>query len=201
MVAAEHIERIVAEVLRRLREADGADGKRSVHGDPVLRLANSVISLTTIEGKLDKVKQLIVPPKAVVTPSVRDELKRHNIKLVREIPVRTAQTTRQILLANLTNRDMARTIRQLNRDVVTLHRQELKSTVAEMARQLASDSVGIVISDAPEQAVWLANRHDNVRAFVGHDEQSVLRAARWNANLLSMNGQQSNVKLLKLFLD
>lgn len=201
MVAAEYIERIVAEVLRRLRESDQAESQRPVSGDSALKLANSVISLRTIEGKLDKVKQLIVSPKAVITPSVRDELKRHNIQLVREMTTHTTKSKKQILLANLTNNDVARAIGQLNRDVETLPHKEIESAIAEMARQLSNDLVGVIISDQPEHAVWLANRNVNVRAFVGHDENSVRRAARWNANLLSLDNRPTNLKLAKLFLD
>ena len=74
------IERIVQEVIRRLISAGHpvAGSKPST-----LTIEERVVSLATIEGRLEGIQQLVVPPKAVVTPSVKDELRQKNIDLIR----------------------------------------------------------------------------------------------------------------------
>ena len=82
------VERIVVEVIRRLRAMPGVDAgvNRRDHAAPVghdLVLTERVITLRTIDGRLSGVQRLLVPPKAVVTPAVKDELKNQKIELVR----------------------------------------------------------------------------------------------------------------------
>ena len=78
------VERIVAEVIRRLRAMESSPAP-AVPG-PIghdLVLTERVIAMRTIDGRLAGVQRLLVPAKAVVTPAVRDELKKHKIELVR----------------------------------------------------------------------------------------------------------------------
>lgn len=71
------IDRIVREIVDRLRAA--------VDTEPAgtLLLDQKVITMSQIEGRLDGVRQLVVGQRAVVTPSVRDELSDKNIQLIR----------------------------------------------------------------------------------------------------------------------
>ena len=88
----EQIEWIVVEVLRRLGVAGGerfrvARVERSSTPLEVqieLTMKESVITLRSLEGRLAGIARLIVQPRAVVTPAVKDELKQRNIELVRE---------------------------------------------------------------------------------------------------------------------
>lgn len=48
-----------------------------------LALAERVISQRLVAGRLEGVRRVVVGPRAVVTPLVRDELKRRRIELVR----------------------------------------------------------------------------------------------------------------------
>lgn len=95
----EQVERIVMEVIRRLGlldtnptrqrgmaaiERDGvAVGERS-STTAELRLTEKVVSLRLLEGKLTGIKKLIVQPRAIVTPAVKDELKTCKIELIRQ---------------------------------------------------------------------------------------------------------------------
>jgi hypothetical protein len=83
----EQVESIVAEVIRRLGVLGVARGERSptpagVGGE--LTIAERVVTLRSVEGRLAGVSRLVVLPRAVVTPAVRDELKQRQIELVRE---------------------------------------------------------------------------------------------------------------------
>ena len=76
----EQVEWIVMEVLRRLRVA-GAE-RSSCPGQSELAIAERVVTLRSIEGRLAGVMRLVVAPRAVITPAVKDELKRHGVELV-----------------------------------------------------------------------------------------------------------------------
>jgi hypothetical protein len=74
------VERIVVEVIRRL----GLLGSpKSIAGNE-LTLAERVVTIRSIEGRLGGVARLVVAPRAVVTPAVRDELNERQIELVRK---------------------------------------------------------------------------------------------------------------------
>ena len=74
------IERIVREVIRRLTSA----GVQVDNANSTLKVEGRLVTLATIEGRLEGIQQLVVQPKAVVTPSVRDELRDKKVELVRQ---------------------------------------------------------------------------------------------------------------------
>jgi hypothetical protein len=78
----QEVQWIVAEVIRRLGLAANGQTQHAAGGELVL--TDKLITMRTIEGRLNGAKQLSVPAKAVVTPAVRDELKRRNVELVRQ---------------------------------------------------------------------------------------------------------------------
>ena len=83
-MASQHLdtelfERIVQEVIRRL-VASGVDVGTT--GNRQLTVSERVITLATLDGKLDGVETVSVQKRAVVTPAVKDELNRRKIRLV-----------------------------------------------------------------------------------------------------------------------
>ena len=79
-LADAEIERIVREVIRRLTSA----GVQVDTATSTLKIDKRLVTLATIEGQLEGIQKLVVMPKAVVTPSVRDELRDKKIELVRQ---------------------------------------------------------------------------------------------------------------------
>jgi hypothetical protein len=91
-LSSHDIERIVTEVLRRLQ----ASGVR-VQLDPgslpgiasaaaktaTYTVTEHVVSLAVLEGHLENLQRLVVGARAVVTPAVRDVLRKHDIALER----------------------------------------------------------------------------------------------------------------------
>ena len=75
----ELFERIVQEVIRRLVAGGITVGAT---GNKQLALSERVITLATLDGKLDGVETVSVQKRAVVTPAVKDELNRRSIRLV-----------------------------------------------------------------------------------------------------------------------
>jgi hypothetical protein len=90
----EQVETIVLEVIRRLglfdtnpKREQGDDGvavgeRSSTTAD--LTLTEKVITMRLVEKRLTGITRLVVARRAVVTPAVKDELKKHKIELIRE---------------------------------------------------------------------------------------------------------------------
>ncbi len=94
--STEEIERIVREVMAQLGVASksaaapplAAPADASLAVSPTVRDGEvfvdcRVVTLESIAGRLQGAKQLMVPPGALVTPAVRDELRRKGVALVR----------------------------------------------------------------------------------------------------------------------
>jgi len=76
------VERIVVEVIRRLGLLGPATAAPANRNE--LTLAERVVTMRLLEGKLEGVARLVVPARAVVTPAVRDELNDRQIELIRK---------------------------------------------------------------------------------------------------------------------
>lgn len=200
MKPAEEIERIVLEVIRRLTAANlGA-----IPPEGTLQIADRVITLATIEKRLSGVRQLVVRPKAVVTPSVQDELRANNIQLVRRNQQTDTSTKRKLLAANMGSTPIENLISDLPCEVTTVSQESLEATVLSMASRLTKNALGVIFTDAPEAAACLANRRNNVNAFVGYDHESVRRAtSTMEVNLLVLESSSSSIAtkdMLQLFV-
>jgi hypothetical protein len=81
----EQVAAIVVEVIRRLGLIDTNPTRQRGSADvSELTLTEELITTRTIENRLAGVTRLLVSKRAVVTPAVSDELKKHNIELVRQ---------------------------------------------------------------------------------------------------------------------
>jgi hypothetical protein len=81
----EQVEAIVLEVIRRLGLLSGGVAvaeRSSTTAD--LTVKDKVVTMRQIEGRLAGVTRLVVARRAVVTPAVKDELKKHKVELVRQ---------------------------------------------------------------------------------------------------------------------
>jgi hypothetical protein len=83
----EQVAAIVVEVIRRLRLIENNQGvavgeRSSTTAD--LTITEKLITTRTLENRLTGVSRLLVAKRAVVTPAVKDELKKHQIELVRQ---------------------------------------------------------------------------------------------------------------------
>lgn len=77
------VERIVLEVIRRLGLL-GSPQPVALTTSSELILTDPVVTTRSVEGKLAGIARLVVNPRAVVTPSVRDKLNDLQIELVRK---------------------------------------------------------------------------------------------------------------------
>ena len=125
MTAATEIERSVREVLAEMagtatrcrerpscgqalarqasrRGADAPTQPVAIWPDSELTVAARVVTMAELSGRLDGLRRLVVLPDAVVTPAVRDELRRRGVALVRSAPARQrpAEQLRLVLVAS-----------------------------------------------------------------------------------------------------
>lgn len=198
-VSAAEIERMVRDVLSRMTAAAPAPTPAREDSSALLPsrekvaegrmrgsldLAGRVIALGDIDGRLAEINQLIVDPKAVVTPAVCDILRQRKIALVRRAPGAPSSpiALRSLAIAVAASRfDATRVVDFLRRDgygVQQLAKAGLVSAVRELAVGAARGGMrALLFADEAEAAVIAANRHGGVRAVIGDDPQQVAQAA------------------------
>ena len=81
---SELIEHIVREVVRRLLDRGvNVQCEANQTGRNEMTVTDRVVVLSSIEGRLDGVRRVVVDGQAVVTPAARDELKDKGVELTR----------------------------------------------------------------------------------------------------------------------
>jgi hypothetical protein len=76
------IEYIIREVIRRLL---AMENEPSRDDGGTVKLTERLVTMTTLDGRLANAKRLIVAKKAIVTPLVKDELRKRKIALEYEL--------------------------------------------------------------------------------------------------------------------
>ncbi|MEX0939204.1 MAG: hypothetical protein WDZ59_15185 [Pirellulales bacterium] len=171
------IERIVQEVMRRLRTsgstssgvASSATSDASESGGE-LRIDRRLISLSYLEGRLDGVRHVRIPVGAVVTPSARDLLTERGVRLATAAACQPCDTTAAESVIGVV--DSAVCIDQLAKDV---EREGLATTciaavgLVEAVKELTEvlhegQGRGVLVTARAAAAVCLANRQRGLRA-------------------------------------
>jgi hypothetical protein len=91
---SQFVEFVVQEVLRRLAAAGWSAAPAQQPVAPPCRelvLTERLITLATVQGRLNEIERLVVPRRAVVSPSVRDELRVRRIELERRAESRESR--------------------------------------------------------------------------------------------------------------
>ena len=185
---ATEIDRIVREVLAELGTAATACAENTVGR---LVLSGRVISMSDISDRIDGIRQVVVPPGAVVTPSVRDELRRGNITLAFE--ANSARSSQRLVVVTAGGRfDPASLLDSLRNDGIDVapHTSNcLIESTELLAREMNKpNTLGLLLSTHPAAAICLANRHRGVRAVTGSDAAMVAAATDdIGANLLILD--------------
>jgi len=191
------IDRVVREVLAELGAgpAEGAPGgtasfSGSADGGELILTAR-VVTLSEVEGRLEAVRRLVVPPQAVITPAVRDELIRKNVSLAYASPAASRATApvRLVLVAAGTRMDPAPLVAALGNEGIEIqeHRSDcLIAATDQLAGEIAKpDTLGLLLTRHTAAGLCLANRLRGVRAVSGADAGTAsAAAASVGANLL-----------------
>ncbi|MBI3468817.1 MAG: hypothetical protein HY000_37920 [Planctomycetes bacterium] len=213
-----NIERIVREVIAKLSAAEmaphEANGEtelcaglptphqREQRTSEELVLSARVVTLGELD-RLDGVKRLVVPPRAVITPAARDLLRQRGVDVAYALP-RSGTKRRLAVGSSKDGRDPAALIQRLKAEGIEVERVAntgLGEMVAEVADLVArSAHLGLVWTAHTTAALCLANRHHGVRAVCGADATILQQAIQAvGANVLIIRpGSLSDFQLRRL---
>lgn len=220
------IERIVREVLRELRAGESAPAPdagaapapvpRSEAVPPAqdagrLVLEDRVVAMALLAERLSGVREVVVAPRAVVTPAVVDELRRRGVALVRATAAprsspRDASGVR-VELWNVSRSFDASALSAMLRGAghtVADHQAEcLIETAKALAKEVrAGAALGIILTRHLAAAVCLANRHAGVRAVAAGDLAGLQSAAdAVGANVVVLDSSRLSAFALKQLAD
>lgn len=172
-----------------------------------LRLPERLITLATLEGRLRGVRRVVVGRSAVVTPSVRDVLRRQDIELAREDLQSAGATTMSNCSVRVAGADCSAGAlsSQLGTQVVSLDR--VTEAVRQSVRDIRSEQkLAVVITRQTALALCLANRHRRVRAAIARCEETVRDAVESiGANLLVLDPRRAKpeelARLVRIFAE
>ncbi|GIW93105.1 MAG: hypothetical protein KatS3mg110_1146 [Pirellulaceae bacterium] len=168
---SELVERLVAEVVRRLnapahgtlgdtaavRPTDGKAGE--------LVVAEPVVSWQWLEDRLDGVQRVVVADRAVVTPTVRDELARRGIELVKR-PVEPG--SRLLVIDESSNHVAAGLPRVSDMELKRLAcRRMIIDSLCSIVRE---GKCGVWVTERPASAVCQANAQ-GVPAYIAWNDR------------------------------
>ncbi len=178
--------------------------------EAIPRIASRVVSLAELE-KIGDAKKLIVSEKAVITPAVRDELRKRGIELVTENQQAITVGTEKLnvwLALHLQKKESTALFDFLAKNYgfeKATFDCILKTMDAAEEKLLAQSTSCVVLSGYSAAAMCVANRHANIRAVLGFDPTMLKADAdQIGANLLVVDPVRSGPfklqSLVKTFL-
>lgn len=171
-----------------------------------LVVAGRVVTLDHLADRLDGVRRLVVPARAVITPAVHDELVARGIQVVRRSDRLPEPAASRLALWILGRRfDPAVLAAALEAEGIAAqwHRADclIAATDAAAAAVTGEQTPAALITGEPAAAVCLANRHPGVRAVWAADpEQAKTHTAAVGANLLVLDPRRLAVFQMKQIL-
>ena len=169
-----------------------------------LVISARVVTTAEIGDRLSGVRRLVVGPRAVVTPSVRDLLRAGDVTLVRaeSTPQSVAADVRLIVTTLGKSFDSAGLIGALREEGVELDARSsdcVITTSRELAEELAKgQTLAVMLTSRPAIAMCVANRLPGVRAVLATDAAATAKAtASIGANLLVISPRTISFFLLK----
>jgi hypothetical protein len=173
-----------------------------------VHIAGQVITQSLLAASATGVEDVRIDAKAILTPTARDFVKQHGIRIVREgaAPARATATIRWQALVTKSTSQIAAAIDGLSPFGVVCE-VRLSGVPAEAAAQAISALCRaevqqvVVFSDQPELVACLANRNDKVHAAAASDIAAIERVRRHlQANLLALDPAAKSVHELKTLL-
>ena len=188
------IDRIVREVMRQLlslgpvsvgsqarSDASMPAAPSALNSPPTLVVADRLVTMASLSGRLVGVARVQVPRDAVVTPLVSDTLREQGIRLERESPApKVDGTRRESLLLVADSLQTARLTGLLNQRVACWRRCTCPDeALARVASADARDDCrAIVLSPDWARIVCQANRCESLRAAAVNSVQTVRQACQ-----------------------
>jgi hypothetical protein len=158
-------------------------------------ISDKVISLSTIKERLGKGKRLFIPPKSILTPSAKDEIKKRNIEIavaITDSSAKQKQTIKQgkeLLIAEVRPAILPKNILNQLRKTFLFEFKPFSNveTLSNEIKQkyIAAENCSVVITDKSAAVLQLINRYEKIRAVSGSDAANIAEDIReTNANVL-----------------
>jgi hypothetical protein len=167
------------------RPAVGASASNGSQGSAsALVLTSKVITLAELDGRLDGLKRIRVPRRAVITPAVRDLLRQREIAVEHADALQSASRVRVPLAVGVAQTaydpaGLLRSVMQQGVEIQRLAQTGLLSVIDELTEQVSrGGSLGLLLTEDLAAALCLANRVRGVRAAASGDVAALGRAIR-----------------------
>jgi len=202
------IDRVVREVIAKLKHAPASQEPIEVTQTPMpdngeLVLSTRLVTMAEIGDKLGGIRRMVVNPRAVVTPAVRDALRQQNITLSRALPTdkAAAPPLKLVVVAARTKLDLkllANALQSEGIDVQCHSTDCILDATDRLAGELSKGgTLGLLLTPHTAAALCLANRLAGVRAVLGSNTGSVESdASAVGANMLVVDPK--SVSMFKL---
>ena len=177
------IEQIVQEVMRRLMPtATSAPASFDTNNRQPSQLTDLVITADVLAEKSAGRKNVVVGPRAIVTPSARDWLRHNKVELIHgETAAAPRMKSDRLVIIHSASQTIDRVLEDAgrqsnggwNRKSVESADEAAKKAIGELRRE--SSRVIVVLTSEPEVVACLANRNEKVKAAVVADAAAVAR--------------------------
>jgi len=208
----EQVEQIVQQVLLKVGTGSGAAPSPAAPAAAAdgVKIAGRVITQAILEEAPRGGGPVRIDTRAILTPSARDFVKQHGIKIVRESGASASQATiHWQAIVSRSSPHIAEAIAGLKSAGIVcalrlLGQPQEAADAATSAICRGEASQIVIFTDHPELAACLANRNGAIRAAVANDVATAGRAVRdLAANVLVIDPNQKNahglISLLKAF--
>jgi hypothetical protein len=206
------LESIVREVVRQLQSPSPADAPRGTDRPSAPRDATGTLEVTErvvtwvgLKDRLAGIRRLIVPAGAVLTPSVRDELRKRSIawKMADQSGrAADAKTAALVIAAACGPYDAETAVQAIAAEAGRadpIGCGHLADMIRQLGVRIAHDSVpGVLVTTEPALAACLANRYAPLRAVWATGLAAVAEGERsLGANLLVLDPRHSSSSELR----
>lgn len=209
------VDAVVREVLRRLtsdRPLTGnivspvaAPSRQGPTEAGNITLSGRVVTLDDVENHLETATTLIVPIGAVVTPAVRDALKKHGVALRHADSETSAanQSASTLAVASTAGAYQADNLTKAlsgTRSIVEeIKTEDLANAVSQLVAAVTRNQrLGILLTGKSALAACMANRDAHVRAAVVHSLADVAAVTEsLGANILVVDPQTTGLHTLR----
>lgn len=184
-LTATQIEDIVRVVVERLRTGVAAPAVQVAQAklaEPTVgevHLSDRVITLESLKAKLSGAKSIVVHPKAVVTPAVKDILRQQGIRLVRQLSNVASNASRPapLLLVTSASQHSVLSKRVCSKQATTIAKSEPATAVSVIDQYLTEGKLGAIwCSDLPFACFAATYGNSRLRAVQLSDLQDLPRA-------------------------
>jgi hypothetical protein len=205
------VEAIVREVVRQLQSPSPADAPRGTDRPSVprevprtLEITERVVTWVGLKDRLAGIRRLIVPAGAVLTPSVRDELKKRHIawKMADSSRQAAAKTAALVIAAACGQYDAGTAVQAIAAEASRadpIGCGDLTDMIRQLGARIARGGVpGVLVTTEPALAACLANRYAPLRAVWATGLAAVAEGERsLGANLLVLDPRHSSSSELR----